>query len=121
MNQIGQDDLLQEYGPIDQKVRLAPPPETLKEIKEALGEKHAAEQALKKKKTKRKRQEDTKVSSKKQETANTATKTSVSAAAHAKVTAAVRSSKVLSSLFVSDSAKVVSEKEKKDHLFARTG
>ena len=110
MKQMGTDNVETEYGPVEKKIRLAPPADVLQEIQQSIEEK------LAKKKNKRKRKDNVEKESKKKPTNS---ETHVSLAAKAAVSAAVKKSSVLSSLLSSGDSKM-SDKEKKDHLFART-
>ena len=114
MKEMGEKDLELEYGSTENKIRLAPPAAAFKEIQTAVLEKQAAEKSLKKKRSKRKREDKSSKSIKKH-----AKDATVSAAARARVSEAVKGSAVLSSLFTDGKSKA-SEKEKKDHLFARS-
>jgi hypothetical protein len=106
MQEMG-DDFVIEYGPVEEKIRLAPPLDVLGEMKAKLEEKRA-------KKSKRKRKEQ----SKEQDRPSKKPATNVTAVARDKVNDAIRENTVFSSLFSRDGA-AVSEKDKKDNLFAR--
>ena len=138
--QLGEEALVEEYGPMEQKIRLIPPGVVLKKIKEEWQAKMEAEKSKKKSKSalkKRKRELETTVATnndKKEKDARikyNCTGTSTSSgkqtrteAAVARVSAAVQTSSnrntdsVLSSLFTTADAKI-SDKDKKDNLFAR--
>lgn len=102
-------DFEAEYGPIEDKIRLAPPSDILAEMKAKLEEKRFLS-----KKSKKKRKEQ----SKSEERPPKKQSTDVTTAAREKVKDAIRGNSVLSSLF-SDGRGTVSDKEKKDNLFAR--
>jgi hypothetical protein len=141
--QLGEEALVEEYGPMEQKIRLIPPSVALKEIKEEWQAKVEAEKSKKKSKSalkKRKRELETTVATNKDDPNNKEedgtikdartsscgkqTRTEGTEAAVAKVSAAVQASTssdrntVLSSLFTTADAKI-SDKDKKDNLFAR--
>jgi len=131
ISQLSKDELEEEYGPIQERIRLAPPEALLKEMKEVVRQRQALEDEMrkknKKKKKKRKRDEGAKTSSQKMvfQKANgsrhsaTLNKTENTTAAKRRVETAIQSNKVLSSLFTTATNKSISEKEHKDNLFAR--
>ena len=104
-----------EYGPVEEKIRLAPPLDVLMEIKARLEEKRALSSLSKKSKKKRKVMESQPPDDrpKKQQSTN------VTSVARDKVNDAIRGNSVFSSLFSNNGAEAVSEKQKKDNLFAR--
>ncbi|GAX13547.1 hypothetical protein FisN_27Lh045 [Fistulifera solaris] len=106
MQEMG-DDFVIEYGPVEDKIRLAPPLDILAEIKAKLEEKRA-------KKSKKKRKEQ----SHEADRLSKKSATNVTAVARDKVNDAFRENTVFSSLFSRDGV-AVSDKDKKDNLFAR--
>jgi hypothetical protein len=106
MQEMG-DDFVIEYGPVEEKIRLAPSLDVLAEMKAKLEEKRA-------KKSKKKRKEP----SQEPDRPSKKSATNVTAVARDKVTDAIRENTVFSSLFSRDGVSV-SEKDKKDNLFAR--
>jgi hypothetical protein len=138
--QLGEQALVEEYGPMEQKIRLIPPAVVLKDIKEEWQAKVEAEKSKKKSKSalkKRKRELETSVATNNDNKEDDArikeTRTGTSSggkhqtrteAVVARVSAAVQTSTtsdrntVLSSLFTTADAKI-SDKDKKDNLFAR--
>lgn len=119
--EMGMEALQAEYGAFDKEedtIRLAPPPSMMDTIKEKLETKRLS----KKSKNGKKRKKNNSVNDKKKKTKSLKTDTkkangSVAEAARERVATAVASNTVLSSLFTGKSS--VSEKEKKDNLFAR--
>jgi hypothetical protein len=113
LKELGTDALTVEYGDLDTVLRLAPPPTMMEDIVETV--KLEQQQQLKtssKKERKRKQPEKGILAVRKE-----------SKRAHEtllKVQAAVQSNEVLSSLFT-DHTKQISDKDKKDSLFARMG
>lgn len=95
--------ILSEYGPVETRIRLIPPPEVLEDI-QAKWEKKLAEKKNKKSSTKKRKRDEG--GPKSVPTTVTTNKTMAP------------KSDVLSSLFTS-SSKNISEKERKDNLFAR--
>jgi hypothetical protein len=138
--QLGEQALVEEYGPMEQKIRLIPPAVVLKEIKQEWQAKIEAEKSKKKSKSalkKRKRElendvatnndnnkdedaiiKDTRPSSAGKQTRTEAAVARVSAAVQASTSSASDRNTVLSSLFTTADAKI-SDKDKKDNLFAR--
>lgn len=136
--QLGEKALVEEYGPMEQKIRLIPPAAVLKEIKQKWQAVVDAEKSKKKSKhadKKRKRHLETATiggnnfydkegaDARITETRSRSSgKQMQTEAAIARVSAAVKVSSnrntVLSSLFTTADAKI-SEKDKKDNLFAR--
>jgi hypothetical protein len=138
--QLGEQALVEEYGPMEQKIRLIPPAAVLKEIKQEWQAKIEAEKSKKKSKSalkKRKRElendvatnndnnkdedaiiKDTRPSSAGKQTRTEAAVARVSAAVQASTSSASDRNTVLSSLFTTADAKI-SDKDKKDNLFAR--
>jgi predicted house-cleaning noncanonical NTP pyrophosphatase (MazG superfamily) len=141
LKQLSAEDLQEEYGPIHNRVRLAPPPTLLESIKEQVQAEHEkdeeARQAKKAKKKKRKRgdgEDDNEYSKKTNKSSHEksssgklykASSTTVPAstlgtAVQSRVNSAIQQNAVLSSLFTNkDTSNAISEKEKKDNLFAR--
>jgi hypothetical protein len=114
LQQLSQDELQAEYGPIQLKVRLAPPPTVWKEMQEALVTLREEQQRTKKDKKPKKRKQE-----KEATTATISNRPNKAPKAQAQVTTvhvAVQSNSVLSSLFTTK--KAVSEKQHKDSLFA---
>jgi hypothetical protein len=114
---LPETELETEYGPIQQKIRLAPPVTLLEQIKKQVQEQRQKEDLRKhknskKKKRKRDVEKVSSSSSSRPKRATTGTE-----AAKSRVETAIKSNKVLSSLFTSK--KSISEKEHKDNLFAR--
>jgi hypothetical protein len=139
LKQLSRQELEEEYGPIQQQVRLAPPPTLLEEIKKQVAAEQDKEEierktrkAEKSKKKKRKREEDggegkkgDKASDKKKVLPLASSKIksnsvtpALSEAVQSRVHSTIQQNSVLSSLFTSNKPEV-SEKEKKDNLFAR--
>lgn len=128
IRELGFDSLQEEYGPFhkDDLIRLAPPHKMIKEINLKLDEKRLFEQSIKTKKKKRKAAPNSKnnrlicddVSSKlsKGQTNNARKFTTVNDV-RTNVAAAVTKNPVLSTLFT-NSQSGLSEKVKKDNLFA---
>jgi hypothetical protein len=117
LQQLAKQELELEYGPIQKEVRLAPPRELLKKIKEEELEKRLQTKQKKKKKKKRKhegKEEEKKTRPK----ATNVPRSKIEAAAKCRVETAIQSSQVLSSLFTT-SDKTKSDKDRKDSLFAR--
>lgn len=125
-------DMLDDYGPIEEKIRLIPPPSALEDIKRALEEKRAAAAESKKNKKKSKKSSDMKDKKERKRKRSSGAEEEAAVdgndipskktqAASASATASVASNtknEVLSSLFTKPSTKQ-SEKERKDSLFAR--
>jgi hypothetical protein len=118
---LSKKELEMEYGPIEYKIRLAPPLELLKEIQEQL-----AKDPKRHKLKKRKRDPPPPPTLKEEHHHNhnhhklTASHTSsgkVADVARTRIASAVESNQVLSSLFTAK--KHISEKDHKDNLFAR--
>jgi hypothetical protein len=142
LKQLSMEELQEEYGPIAKKVRLAPPPTLLEIVKEQVlkeQEKEEEERQAKKskKKSKRKRgedgDEDCRTDSKKDgkkagkngtpghaPSSNTqrACTSTLGKQLRSRVDAAIQHNSVLSSIF-SKASSNISDKEKKDNLFAR--
>ncbi|KAL3912253.1 MAG: hypothetical protein SGILL_006955 [Bacillariaceae sp.] len=145
LKQLSTQELEEEYGPIQKTLRLAPPPTLLESVKEqvqAEQEKEEAERKMKKaeksKKKKRKRGENgadgkrdkasdkkhilsaivSKDSTKGAKKSTSSSKPALGDAVQSHVNSAIQQSSVLSSLFTTTN-KTISEKEKKDNLFAR--
>jgi hypothetical protein len=117
LQQLGKQELELEYGPIEKEVRLAPPREMLKKIKEEELEKRLQTKQKKNKKKKRKlegKEEEKKTLPK----LTYEPRSKIEAAAKSRVETAIQSSQVLSSLFTT-SDKKKSDKDRKDSLFAR--
>lgn len=118
--QLSSEELETEYGPIQKKVRLAPPLTLLEQIRIEVKQQHLNEEEERKnkksKKKKRKREggEEKKEASPKN---RPKAQTNSTNAARTRVETAIQSNKVLSSLFTTKRS--VSEKEHKDNLFAR--
>lgn len=103
-------DFEAEYGPVEEKIRLAPPLDVLMDMKAKFEEKRALP-----KKSKKKRKV---VESKPDDHPPKKQSKDVSSAARDKVNDAIRGNTVFSSLF-SHGLQAISDKEKKDNLFAR--
>lgn len=140
IKEMGIDALQEEYGPFEKNdmIKLAPSPSALKELKATLKEKYAIEKAAKKSSKKKRKKDDTSSnnegikkicinisdnasssathSSKKIKAKEVKTTQSISDVRN-NVQAAVASNSVLSDLF-RDKQAHLSEKEKKDKLFA---
>jgi hypothetical protein len=122
---LPETELETEYGPIQQKIRLAPPKTMLEQIKKQVQEqRRQKEDDLRKqqhkngKKKKRKQRDDEKVSSSSSSSSSRPKRaTTTTEAAKSRVETAIKSNKVLSSLFTTK--KSISEKDHKDNLFAR--
>ena len=141
LKQLSPEDLEEEYGPIEKRVRLAPSPTLLESIKEQVQAEHEKEEEArkaKKSKKKRKREGDDNVNNnntKKDKNSNGKSSieknnkssslkslpaTSLNSVVQSRVNSAIQNNDVLSSLFTNkDASKAISEKEKKDNLFAR--
>jgi len=118
-------DIVADYGPIEEKIRLIPPPSVLAEMVEALERKRAESGSRKKakkdkKKSKRKRDDEgddvREENSKKSSTGTGSQQQSTIAAISSR--SASKKDGALSSLFTT-SDKQSSEKERKDNLFVR--
>ena len=119
---LSTNELEEEYGPIQRKVRLAPPNELLKEIKKQVQEeqlKESLEKKQKKDKKKKRKREESSQNEKpsKDRSKSSGPKSATAGAARSRVESAIQSNKVLSSIFTTK--KSISEKEHKDNLFAR--
>lgn len=143
LKQLSAEELEDEHGPILKRVRLAPPPAILDEIKKQLEAEQEqeemgrrakkAEKATKKKRKRTGDQElgikddvvkEKKSSFQKRKHGSNLQKTATATpgfggAVQVRVATAIQQNSVLSSIFTNKDAKKVSEKEKKDNLFAR--
>jgi hypothetical protein len=118
LQQLGKQELELEYGPIQKEVRLAPPRELLKKIKEEELEKRLQTKQKNNKKKKKRKHEGIEEEKKTRPKATNAPRSKIEAAAKCRVETTIQSSRVLSSLFTtSDQTK--SDKDRKDSLFAR--
>ena len=124
--QLSEDQWQQEYGPIEKRVRLAPPPQLLEELKDEHEQELISEAKEKergkngdKKNIKKKRGEhdgNSDSNTKKAKHDNSSTSNVVAAVGTTKL----QSNKALSSLFCkTETRKDLSAKEHKDNLFAR--
>jgi hypothetical protein len=138
LKQLSPEDLEEEYGPIQKRVRLVPPPTLLESIRgqiQAEYEKEEEARKAKKSKKKRKREQgDGDVHTKKDKnsietpsiekismySSKSAPASSLNSVVQSRVNTAIQNNIVLSSLFTNkDASRAISEKEKKDNLFAR--
>lgn len=125
LDQLPKEELELEYGPITQTIRLAPPPELLKQIQQEEMERRSSQKKDKKSKKKRKQEAgessngEKKNSRPKTQPTATASKHTIGAAAKSRVDSAIQSNQVLSSLFTTTNPSKKSDKERKDGLFAR--
>jgi hypothetical protein len=126
LQQLTNDELEQEYGPIHKRVRLAPPVTLLETIKEQVRQEQLQQQQQKEKKKKKRKHnhkdgdEEKKEGGKKQPKKTSSSNHNKSVdAAKTRVETAIQSNQVLSSLFTSSKKSQVSEKDHKDNLFAR--
>jgi len=119
LKEMGVEALQADYGPFEKEtmIRLAPPESMMEEIREAVAKKQELEKANKKSKKERKKRKKT--DDKPVQKAKAQKTSSVADAARVRVTSAVASNDVLSSLFTSKKS-AVSEKERNDNLFARS-
>ncbi|MGK3744513.1 MAG: hypothetical protein ACI90V_011373, partial [Bacillariaceae sp.] len=145
LKQLSMDELQEEYGCIQRKVRLAPDPTLLETIKEQVQKEHDkdeeernAKKAAKKKNKrklrddgggsdnnkikKRKEKKDTKaiICTKATAKAISSSSSSLGQQVQSRVDSAIKKNTIYSSIFVDKSlSSKISEKEKKDNLFAR--
>eukprot|EP00526_Cylindrotheca_closterium_P015426 CAMPEP_0113627262 /NCGR_PEP_ID=MMETSP0017_2-20120614/14113_1 /TAXON_ID=2856 /ORGANISM="Cylindrotheca closterium" /LENGTH=252 /DNA_ID=CAMNT_0000537499 /DNA_START=47 /DNA_END=802 /DNA_ORIENTATION=+ /assembly_acc=CAM_ASM_000147 len=96
-DQLPMEELALEYGPIKQKIRLAPPPELLKQIQQEELEKRL-QKKNKQKKNKKKRKQEGEGNGEKNTRPKTQTKATIGTAAKSRVDSAIESNQVLSSL-----------------------
>lgn len=118
LQQLAKDELELEYGPILKEVRLAPPLELLKKLKE---EEIEMRSQTKQKKTKKKRKHDGKDGKKKTrpKSITAKPKATINGAAKSRPeTSSMPSSRVYSSIFTT-SDRTKTDKDRKDSLFAR--
>lgn len=134
VKEMGWDSLQDEYGPMEEKIRLAPPPAELVEIQQALEEKRQLASSNKKKKDKKKRKKEKFAAATTTTTDNSNStvqslppprkvhKASLADVAATRVQTSVKNNEVLSSIFTTSSSKTnsMSQKERNDHLFARS-
>lgn len=140
--QLSEEDMSNEYGPIERKIRLAPTPEQLAEVQAQL-EQERSEKKSKKDKTgknnhkhgtgKRKRSDAPLPAEEKKEdfsssnkqprvVSNNINNNTVGSAIRSRVDSALQSNQVLSSIFTEKQPErrtISSEKNRKDNLFAR--
>jgi hypothetical protein len=122
LQQLTNDELEQEYGPIHKRVRLAPPATLLESIKEQVHQEQLQQQQKKKKKKRKHHKdgdEEKKEDGKKPKNTSSTNHNKSVDAAKTRVETAIQSNQVLSSLFTSSKKSEVSEKDHKDNLFAR--
>jgi hypothetical protein len=113
LKELGAEALRAEYGALDDVLRLAPPPCMMEEIIETVRRQQEKSSSSKKDKKRKNRElADGNIEGKKEFRRLNATQQ--------RVQAAVQSDDVLSSLFT-DTTKTMSDKEKRDTLFARMG
>jgi len=118
-DQLPKEELELEYGPIKQKIRLAPPPELLKQIQQEELEKRLQKKNSKQKKNKKKRKQEGDGSNGDKNSRPKTQNTSIGTAAKKRVDNAIQSNQVLSSLFTTTNPSKKTDKEIKDGLFAR--
>mmetsp|Transcript_55045 Transcript_55045/g.61505 ORF Transcript_55045/g.61505 Transcript_55045/m.61505 type:complete len:318 (+) Transcript_55045:35-988(+) len=149
LKQLSPEELQEEYGCIERKVRLAPPPLLLESIKDQVRKEHEKDEEERKakkagkKKNKRKRDGRDNKNKKRSSDSNskkateeikstgskniigsnvmpTSSPSSVGQEVQSRVNSAIQQNVILSSLFTNKtSSSKISEKEKKDNLFAR--
>jgi len=149
LKQLSPEELQEEYGCIERKVRLAPPPLLLESIKDQVRKEHEKDEEERKakkagkKKNKRKRDGRDNKNKKRSSDSNskknteeikstgikniirsnvmpTSSSSSVGQEVQFRVNSAIQQNAILSSLFTNKtSSSKISEKEKKDNLFAR--
>ena len=124
--EMGKEALQTEYGPFKEEVRLAPPASEMKEIIEALEAKRKKSSKKSSKKDKKRKERDDKTTKPQQQLQlqetkkpKSSSKGGVADLARGRVTDAVKSNDVLSSLFTTKD-KTLSQKERNDTLFARS-
>jgi hypothetical protein len=117
LQQLPQKELELEYGLSKKQIRLAPPPEMLKKIRQE--ELETKLQKKEKKKKKRKLEDGKNASHKKTKAKGTTTSATIHTATKSRVESAIQSNQVLSSLFTTTNTKKKSNKERNDGLFAR--
>lgn len=119
LKELGKEALQGEYGDLDNVLRLAPPPSMMEEIMETVRRDQEKSSSQKDKKRK-----GHNIGNPTTTTVTTADGAKVvkrlKATTQQRVNAAVQSNEILSSLFT-DTTKQMSDKEKKDTLFARMG
>lgn len=113
LQQLPKEELELEYGPIKQQIRLAPPPQLLKEIQEKELDKRLQKKLKKKKKRKNLEGEEKKSDEKRSKVDTTNPKTKN------RVETTIQSNQVLSSLFTTTNKSKKTDKEQRDSLFAR--
>lgn len=123
--EVGEEALQTEYGPFKDQVRLAPPAPEMEEIVEALEAKRLLSKSKKSsskkdKKRKERGEKNTAVTTKQEQKPTKKSKGGTVDLARGRVTNAVKSNDVLSSLFTKDN-KNLTQKERNDTLFARCG
>ncbi|CAJ1945237.1 unnamed protein product [Cylindrotheca closterium] len=117
---LPKEELELEYGPIKQKIRLAPPPELLKQLQEEELENRLQKKSKQQqKKNKKKRKQDGEGGGEQKSKPKKQAKANIGTAAKSRVDSAIESNQVLSSLFTTTNPSKKTDKERKDGLFAR--
>mgnify|MGYP003336096484 CR=1 FL=1 len=137
--QLSPEELQEEFGQLEKKIRLAPPPTLLENIKKHVRQKHAEDEehrkAKKAAKMKNKRKRNScDINNKRTSDGSSPKKISTEVSNGSKSTilknksipslgqevhSTIQRNKTLSSIFTSNNPSKISEKEKKDNLFAR--
>ncbi|KAL3944742.1 MAG: hypothetical protein SGBAC_001161 [Bacillariaceae sp.] len=118
-DQLPMEELSLEYGPIKQKIRLAPPLELLKQIQEEELQRRLEKKNKKIKKKRKQEGDSTSIVEKKSRSKKAQSKSTIGTATKSRVDSAIESSQALSSLFTSTNPSKKTDKERKDGLFAR--